>query len=439
MTPEDKDQASQDVDRACEEVLARRQTLENATEDAYVFQRRVLDFVLSWNDWDSPDLFETALRRETLLARGSLFAPDLQEYEIKISRHNNLVVAALGDLNIASNLLRVSTGATDVDWSTLRPTQQQQVDRNGIAHIADLIYSVKSLATDEERDYAFFFEHKSENDPFIAVQLIEYVALYLKYQAVNAKREKKGLKKLVCPIPVVIGCYDRAGVRPKKLREVCSYPPNLEKCVPDFDIIFFDVQAVDVGALDVGPMTKALLKDLQFGKNPKLKDSDILDVFGDLRGYKLDSASYQMLTALIGYWNKACHTWNRTPMMGEYQRLALEMKNERIVKEVTPILDMDYYESAVQRFGDKWDREKSEEWLAKGEARGEIKGEVKNSLRAIRRSLTNRFPNFTISPRCDKELQLIDDLDKLDAILDFCYVASSLEQVEAFIEGKYFE
>ena len=213
---ENREDASNDVERKRADVVARRQELENSTDDASAFQRRIFDFVLSWNDWDSPELFEAALRRETLLTRGSLFAPDLQEYEVKISRHNNLVVAALTDLNIASDLLRVSTGATDVDWSTLRPSQQQQVDRNGISHIADLIYNVKGYDADDERDYAFFFEHKSENDPFIVVQLLEYIALYLKYQAVNAKREKQGLKKLVCPIPVVIGCYDHIGAAPKK-------------------------------------------------------------------------------------------------------------------------------------------------------------------------------------------------------------------------------
>ncbi len=126
------------IERARENVVALRQTLESSTDESNAFQRRVLDFVLSWKDWDSPDLFETALRRETLLSRGSLFAPDLQEYEVKFSRHNNLVVAALTDLTIAADLLRVATNATDVDWSTILPSQQEQVDRNGIAHISDL-------------------------------------------------------------------------------------------------------------------------------------------------------------------------------------------------------------------------------------------------------------------------------------------------------------
>ena len=341
-------QEQKEIERARENAAALRRSLEKSTLDSNVFQKRVLDFVLSWKDWDSPDLFETALRRETLLTRGSFFAPDLQEYEVKFSRHNNLVVAALTDLTIASDLLRVATNAVDVDWSTIAPSQQEQVDRNGIAHISDLIYNVKNLARDEERAYAFFFEHKSAHDPFLAVQLLEYVALYLKYQLINAKRTKVGLKKLICPIPVVVGCYDRAGVKPKKLKEVCCFPPELESFVPDFDVIFFDVQSVDVDSLDVRPLTKAFLKDLQFGKNPKLRDVDILDVFGDLRDVKLDSSSYQLLLALLGYWSKACVSWKRSPKQEEFKRLADEMKDKEYERQILELLDQEYYENAVK-------------------------------------------------------------------------------------------
>ena len=95
-------QELEEIRSARQSVAAIRQTLEKSTDDSRAFQKRVLDFVLSWRDWDSPDLFETALRRETLLTRGSLFAPDLQEYEVKFSRPNNLVVAA--DLMIADEM-----------------------------------------------------------------------------------------------------------------------------------------------------------------------------------------------------------------------------------------------------------------------------------------------------------------------------------------------
>ncbi len=455
-TPKRQVETPNETARRREDVLTRRQALENATDDASAFKRRVFDFVLSWNDWDSPDLFETALRRETFLTRGSLFAPDLQEYEVKFSRHNNLVVAALTDLTIAADLLRVSTRATDVDWSTLLPTQQQQVDRNGVAHIADLIYNVKNLAKDEERAYAFFFEHKSEFDPFLAVQLLEYVALYLKYQLINAKRANVGLKKLVCPIPVVIGCYERVGAKPKKLKDVCSFPKELEQFVPDFDIIFFDVQGTDVGKLDVQPMTKAFLKDLQFGKNPKLKNADILDVFGDLRDFKLDSSSYQLLLALLGYWSNACVSWKRSPKQAEFKRLADEMKDKEYEKQMLELLDQEYYESAVKKYGAKWNEEltkkarqkwydagwkegRDDGWKAgrdDGWKEGCNSGEIGDCLRSIRLCLTKRFPNKPLSGACDYNLQSLGDMQKLVSIQDYCFDAPSIQSVEAFIESK---
>ncbi len=453
---EERTQEWEELERARTNLVARRQSLENSTNDANAFQRRVLDFVLSWRDWDSPDLFETALRRETLLTRGSLFAPDLQEYEVKFSRHNNLVVAALTDLTIAADLLRVATNATDVDWNTLQPTQQEQVDRNGIAHISDLIYNVKNLARDEERVYAFFFEHKSSYDPFLAVQLLEYVALYLKYQLINAKRTQSGLKKLVCPIPVVIGCYDRAGTKPKKLKEVCSFPAELEAFVPDFDVVFFDVQSVDVNLLDIRPMTKAFLKNLQFGKNPKLKDADILDVFGDLRDVKLDNSSYQLLLALLGYWSKACVSWKRSPKPREFERLADEMKDKEYEKQMIDLLDQEYYESAMKKYGAQWDKElRLEAWKEgrddgwkegrndgwkegrnDGWKEGQDAGRIGECVHSIRCFLTTRFPNEPLSANYDYLLETLKDMPTLRSIQRYCFGASSMQSVETFIESK---
>ncbi len=246
----------------------------------------------------------------------------------------------------------------------------------------------------------------------------------------------------------MIGCYDRPGAKPQKLKEVCSFPAELAPFVPDFDIIFFDVQRADVDSLDVQPMTKAFLKDLQFGKNPKLKDADILDVFGDLRDVRLDPASYQPLLALLGYWSKACGSCKRSPKLGEFKRLADEMKDKEYERQTIELLDQEYYENAVKKYGAQWDKKLTEkarqEWRQKGREAGlqesqddrRQKGKIDDCVRSIRLCVTKRFPNDSLSTKCEYDLQTLKDMPKLTSIQDYCFDAPSIQCVEDFIESK---
>ena len=434
VSEEEFDESSlREAIRACEQALLSRDVdYEESPEQTYM--RRVREFVLNWDESVDVDLFESELRRNAALLRGSILSRDLQEYDVQLGDwHNNVVVAALTNLEIATDLLRVVTRASDVDWNTLEPFQQSQVDKNGVAHIADLIYRVRSLDEEKERvSYFFIFEHKSSDYYFLSIQLLEYVALCLKYQIVNARRESEGRKKLSYPIPVVLGCYDGAASAPKKISDVCVFPKGLERYVADFDILFFDVQAVDVDALDVSPLTKAFLKDLQFGRNPKLKDVDILDVFGALRDYQFDEGSFSVLTALAGYWGKACRFWGREPSFHDFQRLSESINDRRSGSAMIGLMDRAYYEEACRIHGARWDAEREAAW-AEREAACVATVRRKVMLRSIFSCLNKRLPDSKISDEASEKLRRIDDPQKLEKILDFSFDVPTMKDFEDFV------
>jgi len=415
--------------RACEDALLNREGEDSATPEQ-TYMKRIREFVLNWDVSGDVELFETELRRNSALLRGSILSRDLQEYDVELGDwHNNVVVAALTNLEIATDLLRVITRAADVDWSAVEPFQQSQVDKNGVSHIADLIYRVKSLDEEKERvSYFFIFEHKSSDYYFLSVQLLEYVALCLKYQIINSRREQEGRKKLSYPIPVVLGCYDDLASTPRKISDVCVVPKGLEQYVADFDILFFDVQAVDVDALDVSPLTKAFLKDLQFGRNPKLKDADILDIFGVLRDYQFEDGAFSVLMALTGYWGKACRVWGRESCFDDFKRLGETINDRKHGKAMMNLLDSKYYAEACRKYSAKWDAER-EEFVRQEEQRKTARFVLDSLFSCLRK----RLPNSTVSNDVLKKLNQIDDLQKLRKILDFSFDVPTMEDFENFV------
>jgi len=190
-----------------------------------------------------------------------------------------------------------------------------------------------------------------------------------------------------------------------------------------------------------------------------LKDADILDVFGDLRDVKLDSSSYQILLALLGYWTKACATWERSPLHREFERLADEMKDKEYEKQMIELLDQEYYENAVKKYSSIWDKEIRQEGFDAGWKEGRDSGwkegrdaglqesqdawkREKNAalvgecVRSIRLWLTKRFPGAPLSANCEYDLQSLGDMQKLVSIQDYCFDAPSIQNVEEFIESK---
>jgi len=124
------------------------------------------------------------------------------------------------------------------------------------------------------------------------------------------------------------------------------------------------------------------------------------------------------------------------------------------------LLDQDYYENAVKKYSAKWDVEIPQKWRQEGyndgwkegrddgwkeghddgwkggRDRGRREGQVDECVRSIRRCLKKRFPNEPLSVNCDCDLQSLEDMKKLISIQDYCFDATSIQSIEAFIESK---
>jgi predicted transposase/invertase (TIGR01784 family) len=125
-----------------------------------------------------------------------------------------------------------------INLDSLRLSNSSFIDEELSEHLADLVYHAEYAG--EPAKISLLFEHKSYQEDFPELQLLQYMTNAYKEERKQKKKEKKPKKSTVV-IPIVIHHGTSAWKKVSMRNQFGNPPEDLWKFVPEFDYLLFSL------------------------------------------------------------------------------------------------------------------------------------------------------------------------------------------------------
>ena len=282
---------------------------------------------------------------------------------------------------------------------------------------------------------AVLIEHQSQPDPTMPLRLLIYVVRFWERQLKLWEDQpipRKGLR-LAAPLPCVFYTGGRPWTEPRSLRELLKVPELLERFVPDWDSIFFELRDYDLEKLRQSE--DELLKVLAIPRGERAKFDVFLPLVRDaatslLKTAKLNKVERHELLELILNWTQHRRT------KSEFETIAGELDELFQNSPETKAVLKTHKRSAVahyQKLGfDKGFGEGETSGFAKGEtsgfAKGKREGELEAMRRVLRRSLEGKFRAIDQTART--KIEQCEDAARIESAIERVSQLSSLDELD---------
>ena len=125
-----------------------------------------------------------------------------------------------------------------INLDTLRLSNSSFIDKELSEHLADLVYQAEYAG--EPTQISLLFEHKSYQEDFPELQLLQYMNNAYKEERRQKKKDKKPKKSTVV-IPIVIHHGVSAWKKVSMRKQFGNPHEDLLKFLPEFDYLLFSL------------------------------------------------------------------------------------------------------------------------------------------------------------------------------------------------------
>jgi predicted transposase/invertase (TIGR01784 family) len=205
-----------------------------------------------------------------------------------------------------------------LDLSTLTQAKDSFVDEELRESFSDLLFRVK-LITGREIYIYILFEHKSYRDPMTLFQILRSEVKIWD----NDRKQRTG-KKLRPMIPLVI-CHGRRKWNiPLDFQSLFLWTEGMEKYLPQFEYLHFDVPRMTDEQFDGDALLKTLLVVLKYiqQRDPREKAAKIAAAFRDLGEKRSDIE--EILYTVLHYLYQTIKAEDQVQVKQEFERTLRE-------------------------------------------------------------------------------------------------------------------
>jgi predicted transposase/invertase (TIGR01784 family) len=160
-----------------------------------------------------------------------------------------------------------------LDFNSLRISNTKLVDKKLEDYFSDLLYEI-NLKSGHKSFIYLLFEHKSQKERFIFLQLLKYMVriweLFLK--------QNKKVKYLPVIIPLVIYHGKPKWNLTKGFISLFEDPTDLEEYIPDFSFNLYDISHMPDDNIQGTPLLKIFLTTFKYIYSPELR-SKLWEIF----------------------------------------------------------------------------------------------------------------------------------------------------------------
>lgn len=326
--------------------------------------------------------------------------------------HDRFARKMINDPVIAKDLLEHYADpiiAKYVNLDRLKAEPTQMLTKELREFIKDLSFSARWKDDSGKSEVMILVEHKSTSDDFVVLQLYVYSGLsWVKlWKDAGSPRSAAGFK-LPFQFLVLLDCgrkpLDESRLRFERI--VQNVPPELRSLLPAITIIPVHLRGFDVERLPGGPETRASVESMIRGTDGTFAEN--LDhILGHFRGMSLSERIQELILDIFFYCNTVedlTYTQVDRAVSGVFE--GMEGKN------MTRIAGESIWQTGF------------EQGISQGISQGIFEGEAKTIIRF----LSYRFGE--ISPSLEERILSIEDLAKLDRLVEIAVSCSSLEQFE---------
>lgn len=314
--------------------------------------------------------------------------------------------------NAAAELKRVMRRelVARIQWSTLELESNKFVDSKLSSRYSDVLFSV-CMGKKNVLIYVLF-EHKSTNDWWTLLQVLEYMPRIWRTYVDN--KNNRGKKHLPVILPVVLHHSEQGWTCPLRFREYFEMDPEdaelLNPFMLDFGVLLDDISHLDAAAIARLPVTteaRVVLFALRFGRTAHKVIEQMPSIARDLVTLQQDKVHGEVvISAFIVYLTR----------VGKVPQAELHMALQQTVGNSLADEIM---------FGAERRLEAAE---LKGKLEGEIKGKLEGKLEVLKELLTQRFG--ALAPKVHARINAATS-EELHAMARRVLTATSLDEVLA--------
>ena len=267
-----------------------------------------------------------------------------------------------------------------IDLNSLEIEKKSFVDETLQDYYSDLLYKVK---IDGQDGFVYvLFEHKSYHDKWVGLQLLEYMLQIWKTKDIRYKG------KLPVIIPLIIYHAEEKLKINTKFTTMFNYKnPVLEKYIPNFEFLFYDIPKYSDDQIKGIPSLKIILLLLKYIKSPKLKEK-LKDILKLLTEEKLDRNLLITITIYIIH--------------------ATDISHDELA---------DIVKHNVSKEGGKIIMTTAEKLLQQGKIEGKIEGEIEGFLKILSWTspdLAEKYEQQLYNAKSIEEVEEIEQMVKED-------------------------
>ena len=304
--------------------------------------------------------------------------PKVKKKNTTNSKHDNFFKSTFSDIEVAKDFIQTNLSEailSKVNLKTLTISKDSFVDIKLKEKYSDTLYNVK---INEKDAYIYFlFEHKSEEDKLVALQLLKYMVeiwyLHLK--------QNKNNKKLPLIIPLLI-YHGRKKWSIKQNFSNLLEETELQEYIPNFKYEIFDISHLEEDDIKGSIITKITLLALKY-------------IFSDELPKKLP----EIFKLFIEISEKERATEYLELFLRYLATSAKQLSSETLDKSLKELKEGGDIMSTIANM-----------YIEKGRKEGELKGELKGKLAVARGMLKDGLDLDLISKYVEIKL---DELKKL--------------------------
>ena len=211
----------------------------------------------------------------------------------------------MGDLVIAADILRHYTDpvvAKYVNLDGLKPEPTQNFGKGLKEFVKDISFVSHLIDQKGKSEILIIAEHKSAPEPFVPLQLLVYLSLTWYKRWCDAGRPQS-TKNFRLPSPILIVLYNgkddwKGELCIKDL--VAAVPPELERFIPEIEVILIRLNRFDIHNLPGRPETKAVIESMIRATDGTFV-AGLESVLGHFQGLTLDDRIYELIEDIVRY------------------------------------------------------------------------------------------------------------------------------------------
>ncbi len=243
-----------------------------------------------------------------------------------------------------------------LDLATLKTMFTRDVDANGVESVGDIYFvvDVKNRVgkTRERAVFAIATEHKTDDDPFVSIQLLKYSSALLNRMRKNKDFFADENGRLPTPYVVVFSQDERPKERPVKLGDVLWTLEGLEGTVPNFD--YQTIYASQI-SLDVikkcEPVMRMFLHLTQIAnkKHTREEDVELAETFRQILEAPVDDErAKQCAIASMNYYKRLQQRRPGMPTLHELRKEIEKQKGEPMEDGLSVFFEKEFAENRKQ-------------------------------------------------------------------------------------------